>query len=95
MFLCVYSVFVLSCVGSGLPTGWYSIQGLLPTILDEETELKQSISQMPYAPQWEQQEKEREVYGEHLHNLSCETETFEGNLWILSDLMILWIKSNI
>jgi hypothetical protein len=32
--VCVYSVFVLSCVGSGLATGWYLIQGVLPTVLE-------------------------------------------------------------
>jgi hypothetical protein len=32
MFVCVYSVFVLSCVSSGLATGWSPIQGVLPTV---------------------------------------------------------------
>jgi hypothetical protein len=32
MFVCVYSVFVLSCVGSGLATGWSLVQGVLPTV---------------------------------------------------------------
>jgi hypothetical protein len=31
--VCVYSVFVLSCVGSGLVTGWSPVQGVLPTVL--------------------------------------------------------------
>jgi hypothetical protein len=31
MFVCVYSVFVLSCVGSGLVSGWSPVQGVLPT----------------------------------------------------------------
>jgi hypothetical protein len=31
MSICVYSVFVLSCVGNGLATGWSPIQGVLPT----------------------------------------------------------------
>jgi hypothetical protein len=30
--VCVYSVFVLSCVGSGLATGWSPVQGVLPTV---------------------------------------------------------------
>jgi hypothetical protein len=47
MFVCVYSVFVL---GSGLATGWSLIQGVLPNVLDQETEVKQSVSRMPYAP---------------------------------------------
>jgi hypothetical protein len=33
MSVCVYSVFVLSCVGSGLPTGWSPVHGILPTVL--------------------------------------------------------------
>jgi hypothetical protein len=32
MDVCVYSVFVLSCVGSGLATGWSLVQGFLPTV---------------------------------------------------------------
>jgi hypothetical protein len=30
--ICVYSVFVLSCIGSGLATGWSRIQRVLPTV---------------------------------------------------------------
>jgi hypothetical protein len=30
--VCVYSVFVLSCVGSGLASGWSPVQGVLPTV---------------------------------------------------------------
>jgi hypothetical protein len=30
MSVCAYSVFMLSCVGSGLATGWSRIQGVLP-----------------------------------------------------------------
>jgi hypothetical protein len=32
MFVCVYSMFVLSCVGSGLTMGWSPVQGVLPTV---------------------------------------------------------------
>jgi hypothetical protein len=32
MGVCVYSVFVLSCVGSGLATGLSLVQGVLPTV---------------------------------------------------------------
>jgi hypothetical protein len=32
MFVCVCSVFVLSCVGSGLATGWSLFQGVLSTV---------------------------------------------------------------
>jgi hypothetical protein len=32
MDVCVYSVFVLSCVGSGLATGLSLVQGVLPTV---------------------------------------------------------------
>jgi hypothetical protein len=33
MSVCVYSVFALPRVGSGLATGWSSVQGVLPTLL--------------------------------------------------------------
>jgi hypothetical protein len=32
MFVCFYSLFVLSCIGSGLATGWSPVQGVLPTV---------------------------------------------------------------
>jgi hypothetical protein len=32
MYVCVYSVCVVLCVGSGLSTGWSPIQGVLPTV---------------------------------------------------------------
>jgi hypothetical protein len=32
MDVCVYSVFVLSCVSIGLATGWSLVQGVLPTV---------------------------------------------------------------
>jgi hypothetical protein len=32
MDVCVYSVFVLFCVSSGLATGWSCVQGILPTV---------------------------------------------------------------
>jgi hypothetical protein len=44
---CVYSVFVL---GSGFEAGWSLVQGVLPNVLDWETEVKRSVSRMPYAP---------------------------------------------
>jgi hypothetical protein len=30
--VCVYSVFVLFCVGRGLETSWSPVQGVLPTV---------------------------------------------------------------
>jgi hypothetical protein len=32
MDVCVYSVFMLSCVGSGPATGWSPVQGVLPIV---------------------------------------------------------------
>jgi hypothetical protein len=32
MSVCVCSPFVLSCVGTGLPSGWCPVQGCLPTV---------------------------------------------------------------
>jgi hypothetical protein len=37
-------------LGSGLGTGLPLVQGVLPNVLDEETEAKWSVSRMPYAP---------------------------------------------
>jgi hypothetical protein len=37
MSVCIYSVLVLSCVCSGLATGWWPIRGVLPTVEDKET----------------------------------------------------------
>jgi hypothetical protein len=42
MSVCIYSVFVLSCVDSGLGTGLIPVQG---------TEVRRSISQMFSAPE--------------------------------------------
>jgi hypothetical protein len=53
MAVCVYSMIIL---GSGLAMGWFPLQGVLPTLLDLETEVKRSVSRMPYAPNWEQME---------------------------------------
>jgi hypothetical protein len=47
MDVCFYSVFVF---GNGLATGWWLVQGVLPNVLDQETEVKRSVSRMPYAP---------------------------------------------
>jgi hypothetical protein len=33
MDVCVYSVFVLSCAGSSIATGWFPVRGVLPTVL--------------------------------------------------------------
>jgi hypothetical protein len=33
MDVCVYSVFMLSCVGSGFATGWSPVRGVLSTVL--------------------------------------------------------------
>jgi hypothetical protein len=50
MSVCVYTVFVLYVLGSGLATGWSLVQGVLPNVLDLEIEVKRSVSRMPYAP---------------------------------------------
>jgi hypothetical protein len=47
MSVCVYYVFAL---GSGLATSWSLVQGVLPNVLDQESEVKRSASQMPYVP---------------------------------------------
>jgi hypothetical protein len=40
IFVYVYSMFVLSCVGSGLATGLSPIRGVLPTVLGLRSETK-------------------------------------------------------
>jgi hypothetical protein len=42
----VYSMFVLSCLAMSRSL----IQGVLPTVLDKETEVKRKVSWMPHAP---------------------------------------------
>jgi hypothetical protein len=55
--LCLFYV----CIGSGLAVGLSPVQGVLPTVSGYETEVKQSVSWMPYATKREQQEeRERE-----------------------------------
>jgi hypothetical protein len=49
MYVYVYSMFVLSCVDRGLAMSWSLIQGVLPTVLDKETEVKREVSWMPHA----------------------------------------------
>jgi hypothetical protein len=50
VYVYVYSVFVLSCVGRGLARSWSHILGVLATVLDKETEVKRKVSWMPHAP---------------------------------------------
>jgi hypothetical protein len=45
MFFCVYSVFVLSCVSSGLATGWSPVQGVLQTV--SKSKIKESHKRRP------------------------------------------------
>jgi hypothetical protein len=35
---------------NGLAMGWSLVQGVLPNVLDYESEVKRSFSRMPYAP---------------------------------------------
>jgi hypothetical protein len=50
VYVYVYSMFVLPCVGRGFAMSWSFVQGVLPTVLDKETEVKQEVSSMPHAP---------------------------------------------
>jgi hypothetical protein len=49
VYVYVYSMFVLTCVGRGLAMSWSLIQGVLPTVLDNETEVKRENSWMSHA----------------------------------------------
>jgi hypothetical protein len=53
VYVYVYSVFVLSCVDRGLAMSQSLVQGVLPTVLDKETEVKREVSWMSHALQWE------------------------------------------
>jgi hypothetical protein len=50
VYVYVYFMFVLPCVRRGLAMSWSLVQGVLPTVLDKETEVKREVSWMPYAP---------------------------------------------
>jgi hypothetical protein len=54
----VYLRLFCVCVDSGLVTGWSPVQGVLRIVLGSRNwSEKKSVSRMPYAPKWEQQEK--------------------------------------
>jgi hypothetical protein len=50
MFVYIYSVFVLSCVGSGLATGLSIMEGVLPTVYKIK-KVKRSVLRLTYAPE--------------------------------------------
>jgi hypothetical protein len=50
VYVYVYSLFVLSCVGRGLAMSWSLVQRVLSTVLDKETEVKLEVSWMSDAP---------------------------------------------
>jgi hypothetical protein len=52
MDVCVYSVFVLSCVSRGLATGWSLVQAVLPTVYNcKITEPHEEEAKAPYGLQ--------------------------------------------
>jgi hypothetical protein len=53
---CVYSVFLLSCVGNGLATGWSAVQGVPPTVYVIRKLKRNGVSRMPLTIQRTQQE---------------------------------------
>jgi hypothetical protein len=48
MSVCVYSVFVLSCVCSRLATGWSPVQGVLPTVYKIKKLTWNGVPRLPY-----------------------------------------------
>jgi hypothetical protein len=58
--VCVYSVFVLSCVGIGIAKGWSTVQGVLPTVLELRNWSETKRFTDALCSNWEQQERERE-----------------------------------
>jgi hypothetical protein len=63
----LFCVCVVLCVSRGLATGWSPVQGVLPTVKDQETEVKRSVSRMPYAPSGSNRNKDRKNMGQSLH----------------------------
>jgi hypothetical protein len=59
VYVYVYSMFVLSSIGRGLAMSWSLVQGILPTVLDKETEVKRKVSWMPHAPVRDKKETKR------------------------------------
>jgi hypothetical protein len=66
MFICVYSVCVVLCVGGGLATGWSPVQGGL-----------RCDSRMLYAPSWEQQ-VERQAENKCMRMRYCKHVGYEN-----------------
>jgi hypothetical protein len=64
---CVYSLFMLSCIGSGLATGWSPVQGVLPTVY--KIQIPELINS-----EWTQAE-EVEIYSDS-SNVSVGMETY-------------------
>jgi hypothetical protein len=56
MFICVYAVFVLSCVGSHLVMGWYPIQGVRLTVYKKRNWSETKHFTDALCSKWEQQE---------------------------------------
>jgi hypothetical protein len=52
MYVYVYSMFVLSCVGRGIAMSWSLVQAFTPKVLDKETEVKPEVSWISML-QWE------------------------------------------
>jgi hypothetical protein len=57
----LFCVCIVLCVGSGFATGSSPVQGVLPTILDQETEAKRSVSRMPCASSGSNRNKNKET----------------------------------
>jgi hypothetical protein len=57
-----FGVYVVLCVGRGLATSWSPVQGVLPTVNDQETEKSALCSKkVEQAPKWEQRERKNIV----------------------------------
>jgi hypothetical protein len=77
MDFCVYSVFAL---GSGLVTGWSLVRGVLPNVLAQETEVKRSISQLPYTPSGSNRNISQLPYAPSGSNRNKPNQTFPETL---------------
>jgi hypothetical protein len=94
MDVCIYSVFLLPCVGSGFATSWSPIQGVSPTVLGLR-HWSESVSRMPCARKWETQVRESEI-DKHLNQINRAIESDLINIWIwdsngLARRLLRWI----